>query len=84
MGLLLKLALLEKLVCCLLNVRRDRHVELEGRDHLEVLVRIPIVFDYWQEGVILAQIESLFDLAVGNAEHKVLLNIDVDLDLGHR
>jgi len=47
MGFLLKLALLEKLVGCLLNVRRDRHVELEGRDHLEVLVCIPIVFDYW-------------------------------------
>ena len=82
-SLLLKLALLEELVGCLLNVRRHRHVKLEGRDHLEVLVRISIVFHYWQERVILAQIESLFDLAVGNAEHKVLLNVYVDLDLRH-
>jgi hypothetical protein len=69
MGFLLKLVFLEKLVGCLLNVRRDRHVELEGRDHLEVLVRISIIFYYWKEGVILAKIESLFDFAVGNAEH---------------
>ena len=67
MGFLLKLALLKELIGCLFNVCRDGHVELEGRDHLEVLVRISIVFDYWQEGVILAEIESLFDLSIGNA-----------------
>jgi hypothetical protein len=31
----------------------------------------------------LAQIESLFDLPIGNAEHEVLLNVNVDLDLRH-
>jgi len=79
----LDLTFLKQLIGSLLNVGRHSHIELERRYNFEGVMSISIILYNWKERIILAEIESLFDFSVGNAEHEVFLDVDVDLHLCH-
>lgn len=68
----------------MLDLLGNLHIELQTCNHLEILVCVTIVLHNWKERVILTEIKSLLYLSVGNAQHQMLLNIDIDLHLGNR